>query len=97
VTKVKCTVNRCEFWSKDQVCLADEIWVKNDITGDPDKFAEHFINANMEEFSIELNRGKETKGPMNDGRSNSSAQTTPQTCCDTMRPKKETSCECGSE
>lgn len=87
MTKVKCTVDSCEFWGEEQVCLADEIWVKNDITGDPDKFDEHFINANME-FSVELNHDKKAMGTGNDQNENTVARTSPQTCCDTMRPKQ---------
>lgn len=91
MTKIKCTVNSCEFWGEGQNCTADEIWVKNDITGDPDDFANHFINASLVEFSEEIGeklednkeRGTETK------LQNETARTSPQTCCDTMRPKRQ--------
>jgi hypothetical protein len=89
--KVKCTVDSCEFWGKGQVCTADEIWVKNDITGDPDDFANHFINASPMEFSEEIGEKLEdTKERSNETKlHNETARTSPQTCCDTMRPKRE--------
>jgi hypothetical protein len=82
MTKIKCTVDSCEFWGEGQNCTADEIWVKNDITGDPDDFSNHFINASPVEFSEEIveklegnkERGNETK------LQNETAQTSPQKC-----------------
>jgi hypothetical protein len=85
LTKVKCTVDNCEYWGDGQVCQADQILVKNDIAGDADQFANHFINADMTEFGDEMGgvAGKKNTGAL--GRSN--AQTSPQTCCDTMKLK----------
>lgn len=102
MTKVKCTVDSCEFWGKEQICTAEEIWVKNDITGDPDDFANHFINASRVEFTEEF--GEELEGDK--GRNhevkhqNETARNSPQTCCDTMRPKRkdgDDGCCCGCE
>ncbi|MGE5557786.1 MAG: DUF1540 domain-containing protein [Bacillota bacterium] len=96
--KVKCTVDSCEFWGEGQVCNADEIWVKNDITGDPDDFANHFINASQVEFSEEF--GEESEDKKERDKENKlqdqDAQTSPQTCCDTMRPKRQNrgGCRC---
>jgi hypothetical protein len=91
MTKVKCTVNSCEFWGDGQICTADEIWIKNDITGDPDDFPNHFINASPVEFSEEIGKKLENnKEGKNEPRSqNETAQTSPQTCCDTMRSKRQ--------
>lgn len=75
MTKVRCTVDSCEFWGEGQVCNADEILVKNDIAGDTIETSNHYINANME-----------VAGEMGQ---NKVAQTSPQTCCDTMRLKKQ--------
>jgi hypothetical protein len=84
--KVRCTVNSCEFWGEDQVCKAEEIWVKNDISGDVDDFGNHFINASMAEFGKEFGakKGETTQEKWQA----KSARTSPQTCCDTMRPKQ---------
>ncbi|HEY8464407.1 MAG TPA: DUF1540 domain-containing protein [Bacillota bacterium] len=73
MTKVKCTVNSCEFWEEGQVCGAGEILVKNDIAGAAPETSNHYINANME-VAGDLDEAKV-------------ANTSPQTCCDTMRPK----------
>jgi hypothetical protein len=86
MTKVKCTVDNCEYWGEGQVCQADQILVKNDIAGDAAQFADHYINASMTEFGDEMGggvAGKKTAGAA--GRAD--AQNSPQTCCDTMQPK----------
>lgn len=89
MTKVKCTVDSCKFWGEEQICTADQIWVRNDITGDPDDFPNHFINASPVEFSEEISEkfenNKEQKNEVK--LQNETARTSPQTCCDTMRPK----------
>ncbi|HBE77346.1 MAG TPA: hypothetical protein DDW65_06130 [Firmicutes bacterium] len=85
MTRVKCTVDTCEFWKKDQLCGAEEIWVRNDIVGDPDDVANHFINATMVEFGKELG----SHGKVKPSLGQEVAQTSPQTCCDTMRPIHE--------
>lgn len=91
MTEVKCTVDSCEFWAEGQHCAADKIWVKNDITGDPDDFPNHFINAGPVEFSEEISEELENnKERKNEGKlQNETARTSPQTCCDTMRPKRQ--------
>jgi hypothetical protein len=78
MTKVKCTVDSCEYWGEGQVCNAHEIEVKNDISGDSDQFSNHFINADME-------AGADFGSP---GFKDGDARTSAQTCCETMRPKK---------
>ncbi len=85
--KVRCSVDSCQFWGSGQICNAEEIWVRNDISGDSDQFSEHFINAsNRTEFAGDFG---EKAGEQNTSgsRAITSAQTSPQTCCDTMRPK----------
>jgi hypothetical protein len=85
MTKVKCTVDSCEFWGDNQICTADQIWVRNDITGDPNDFSNHFINAASVEFGKDFNEPKKNKPKEN--LQSESARTSPQTCCDTMKPK----------
>jgi hypothetical protein len=80
MTKVKCTVNSCAFWGQGQICNADEILVRNDISGDADQFSQHFLNADLE-------AGADFDNQM--FQKNAVAHTSPQTCCDTMRPKKK--------
>jgi hypothetical protein len=93
MTKVKCTVDSCEFWGEGQVCTAEEIWVRNDISGDPNQFHHHLINASPVEFGQDFSES-EKKKPQEKLQSET-AQTSPQTCCDTMRPKGHGSCGCG--
>ena len=80
-------MDSCEYWGEGQVCQAEQIMVKNDIAGDTDQFANHFINAAITEFGDELGgvAGKKTAGATDRG----DAQTSPQTCCDTMKPKNK--------
>lgn len=87
MTKVKCTVDSCEYWGEGQVCQANQILVKNDISGDADQFSNHFINADMTEFGAEIggDAGKKLSGSMG----HADAQTSPQTCCDTMKLKED--------
>jgi hypothetical protein len=85
LTKVKCTVDSCEFWKEDQLCGAEEIWVRNDITGDPADLTNHFINATMVEFGKELGNKKANKPSLQQ----EVAKTSPQTCCDTMKLKNK--------
>lgn len=82
--KVRCTVDSCQFWGNNQVCNAEEIWVRNDISGDPSQFKDHFINASTEEFSMELDAKKKDSSLTE---LQASAKTSPQTCCDTMKLK----------
>jgi hypothetical protein len=85
--KVRCSVDSCQFWGSGQVCNAAEIWVRNDISGDPDQFSEHFINAsNRAEFARDFGEKAGERGIVGN-QAIGSARTSPQTCCDTMRPK----------
>lgn len=77
MAKVKCSVDSCEFWGEGQVCKADAIQVKNNMAGDRDddlrmEFANEPGNAPAGE-----NAAKDT-----------SAGTSRQTCCETMRPRR---------
>lgn len=85
MTKIRCTVDSCEFWGKDQVCTADQVWVRNDITGDVHDAPNHFINATQMEFGKDFTVAEKKEPKVN--LQSESAQTSPQTCCDTMRPK----------
>jgi hypothetical protein len=78
MTKVKCTVNSCDFWGEGQVCNAHEIQVKNYIAGDADQPSNHYLNAEME-VGTDFDNPEFKKAV---------AHTSPQTCCETMRPKK---------
>lgn len=95
MAEVRCTVDSCEFWGQGQVCKADKIWVRNDISGDVKDFSNHFINASQVEFGKELDQPKEEKSQKQPN--SGDAKTSPQTCCDTMRPKREGSCDCCCE
>ncbi len=86
MTKVRCTVDSCQFWGKDQFCTADQIWVRNDICGDADEVESHFINATEVEFGKDFTESEKV-GPKVSLQSET-AKTSPQTCCDTMKPKQ---------
>jgi hypothetical protein len=76
MTKVKCTVTNCEFNGDGQVCDAPEIEVKNDTSRDQ-QFSQPYPNPTME-VSAEFDR------PL---LNNTTAHSSAQTCCKTMRPK----------
>jgi hypothetical protein len=80
-------VNSCQYWDDDQFCHADQIWVRNDIMGYGENAADHLINATDVEFGKEFEA--EGKGQSHVGLSEEVARTSPQTCCDTMRPKSK--------
>lgn len=70
--KVKCSVESCEYWGEGQVCLADSIMVNNDLMGDLDDETLYAYDA---EFAGEYMEGAHL------------AETSTQTCCETMRLK----------
>lgn len=74
MTNVKCTVNSCEYWGEGQKCNAQEILVKNDVANNAGEASHHYLNADME---VAGEMGKQV------------AQTSPQTCCDTMKLKNQ--------
>ena len=85
MTKIRCTVDSCEFWGKDQICTADQIWIRNDITGDAQDIPNHFINATRVEFGKDFTDSATKQSQVS--LQSESAKTSPQTCCDTMKPK----------
>lgn len=80
MTKVKCSVNTCEFWGKGNVCKADGIWVKNNVTGYKENNLSYHGGVELAE---EL--GQDETNP--DKAKKTSAETSRQTCCETMRPR----------
>lgn len=75
MTEVRCTVNSCKFWGEGEVCLADTIWVNNNLiasSGDDLPFV----------LDTELAGDLETD-------QTSLAQTSRHTCCETMRPRHQ--------
>lgn len=84
MTKVRCTVDSCQFWGENQFCTAEQIWVRNDICGDADQVQSHFINATQVEFGKDF---AEDQSSPKVSLQSEIAKTSPQTCCDTMKPK----------
>ncbi len=82
MTKVNCTVDTCIYWGEGQICKAGEIWVKNNtdqIEG---------AMSTLTEISGEL-------GTMDRrGRRTSKANTSRETCCETMRIRGDETGEC---
>ncbi len=75
MAKIRCSVNTCEFWGEGEVCQADSIWVKNNMSGVTDD------ELYLTEFADE---------PGNKyGMDKSTAETSSQTCCETMRPQQK--------
>lgn len=72
MTKVRCSVDNCEFWGKGDVCEAQSIWVKNNDNCDIDIG----FSAMDAEFAADF------------GDESPSAKTSRHTCCETMRPKR---------
>lgn len=87
---IRCSVNSCHYWSEGEYCTADEIWVKNQMTGDVDddimkkktRMEIGTIGGNGENNMKKNERG--TEG------GEKSAQKSSQTCCETFRPKGTT-------
>ncbi|HPU00632.1 MAG: DUF1540 domain-containing protein [Firmicutes bacterium] len=81
MTEVRCTVKSCHYWDEGDYCTAETIWVKNNFAGDAD---DELFRGTAYEFAKEPGtEGKEgSRGEKN-------ASTSSQTCCETMRPKKE--------
>jgi hypothetical protein len=78
MTKVKCTVNNCEYWRSGQMCVAPEIEVKDDTSHDSDRFSQPYSTDEME-VSAEFDR------PL---LYNTTAHASSQTYCKTMKPKR---------
>lgn len=89
MTKVKCTVNNCEFWGEGEVCSAEEILVKQDFMSVPDRVSGYFADSGSMEFGrdYETSEKKKDSPDLHSG----VARSSPQTCCDTMKPKSKDS------
>jgi hypothetical protein len=87
MTKVRCSVDSCEFWGEGEVCKADSIWVKNDMIGDADDELpdDEFLGDFNTEITYDLGAFPEDEGDIEEFYS---AGTSHHTCCETMRPRK---------
>lgn len=79
MTRVRCSVDNCEFWGEGEVCNADAIWVKNNTVGE--------LTFDMEVADESGFVSKEKEGA--EGCRSTSAETSWETCCETMRPRSE--------
>lgn len=77
MTKVRCSVDSCEFWGRGDVCKANSIWINSNMDGESDE--DSFLDFDAE-FAEEL-------GTLN-GSDQSPVRTSRNTCCETMRPRK---------
>ncbi|HHV78750.1 MAG TPA: DUF1540 domain-containing protein [Firmicutes bacterium] len=75
MTRVRCTVDSCDYWGEGQRCTAEEIWVKVNATR---------VGSAFNEFAEELGKARGEVGPLGDMTASSSGET----CCDTMRPRR---------
>ncbi len=83
MTEVRCTVHSCEFWQRGDYCGASKIWVRNNFAGDDDE--DLFFSPELE-FAAEPGLVREGCGEKGEEPAALSSQ---QTCCETMRLKKE--------
>ncbi len=86
MTEVKCSVDSCEFWSEGEICTADYIWVKNNMVVDAEEEIPYSLKALKTEFADEFMPEQNIKSAKRS--QGSSADTSYQTCCETMRPRK---------
>jgi hypothetical protein len=95
MTRVRCTVDSCEFWSEGQVCRAETIWVKNNTGVEMD--ADMAVEMEMDDemlFSLDVEFADETEdlleyeGLEEELAGLDSARNSSQTCCHTMRLKE---------
>lgn len=78
MTKVRCTVESCEFWGRGDYCTADEIQVNNNFAADEDDDLFYLTGFEVaEDPEAEPEREREKEG----------VSTSSQTYCETMRPK----------
>lgn len=77
MTNVRCSVDTCKFWGEGEVCKADAVWVKNNMTNDTDD--ELYQTEFADEPGIKPDENKKS----------TSAGTSSQTCCETMRPHEK--------
>ncbi len=75
MTKVRCEVESCEFWSDGRVCNADQIWVKNNTVGV------------VSPMSSVLEEDTEVASEIIGATDEIPAKTSRQTQCETMRPR----------
>ncbi|MDO9534955.1 MAG: DUF1540 domain-containing protein [Bacillota bacterium] len=83
MTRVRCSVDSCDFWGEGEVCQADSIWVKNNMIGDTDNELSYGFNTEISnDLTIPENEGGDVIKP-------TSAKTSHHTCCETMRPRRQ--------
>lgn len=75
MTKVNCSVNSCEFWGQGNICTAEAISVKKEAGGD---LGEGLYGMEYADELGIIDAGYEEDNYM--------AETSSQTCCETMRP-----------
>lgn len=82
MTRVRCSVDSCEFWGKGEVCQADTIWVKNNMIGDADDELPSAFNTEIAyESGTTPDKDEDVDKP-------ASAKTSRHTCCETMHPRR---------
>lgn len=75
MTKVRCSVDNCEFWGKGDICKAEAIWVNSN-------------SAAIEEDALLFDSEFATELGALSNSDSSSAMSSRQTCCATMRPRE---------
>lgn len=87
MTQVRCSVDTCQYWGEGQVCRADSIWVRDNAMHGAGATATRGAagSARMEiadEPGTVIRPGQTTTT-----RPGSSASTSNETCCGTMKPR----------
>jgi len=83
MTQVRCSVDTCQYWGEGQVCRADSIWVRDNTTGGSLRGATGSTRMEIADEPGTVIRPGQTTGP----HSGSSASTSTETCCGTMKPR----------
>ncbi|NLI70905.1 MAG: DUF1540 domain-containing protein [Firmicutes bacterium] len=75
MTKVNCSVKNCRFWGEGDICMADSIWVRNN------------LESALEENFYDVEFAEDIEDPGSEESAYYYADTSAQTCCETMQPK----------
>jgi hypothetical protein len=81
MTRVNCSVKTCSYWGQGEVCNADSIWVKNDTST---RAGGNMAYSQYTEFADDLQ-------PDIGANANQQASGSHDTCCETMKPKGQSS------
>lgn len=77
MTKVNCNVKNCRFWGVGDICMAEAIWVKNN------------LESALENSFYDIEFAEDMEDPGSGEPAYYYADTSAKTCCETMRARDE--------